>query len=448
MIYTRGRNQAGNTVNGLARTTLVGTMDDYTYKSLVAGTRKGWAPSNDRYFLADLGITKFPGMPLISYCGVSQPVRLFGTSYTENINTTGFYEFNENLTDVGTAYRPTVGSGVFASVKSQIFTKLGITESTVKDSVVMLNFMPVGPQHFALLHWRDGENSIRIALAVISSFTGSLTNSITSAVVGDVSSAITLMPNATWLGASNMEQVISVAVYKGNGGYYIGGQSKVSHRWTGNGGGFKWRFWADPNTGLIDVSTFDTSISYVLFSPFGYVAFPGVGFGYMSSDIGQSDGQTKLLFYPFVDTKADFIAGNNLGARVIAGQQVASGWGLFFTDSVPVFMNGVFGYASPFNFDLTTLVADPSDKTFYVYVKNTNGVFSYSILAAPVSESNDLMFVGKIKTSSNSISSIEIVKTTRLGNVRISTSPIGASMPASVGVPSTVAGSLTGNLKW
>lgn len=90
--------------------------------------------------------------------------------------------------------------------------------------------------------------------------------------------------------------------------------------------------------------------------------------------------------------------------------QVAEGYNVYFTDEEPCLIGGFYYTVPPSQIDLTSITADPSNKTFYVWLKLTNGAVSY-VVTPNQSEVHDL-YIGKIVTNSTQIDSINIVKTT------------------------------------
>lgn len=90
--------------------------------------------------------------------------------------------------------------------------------------------------------------------------------------------------------------------------------------------------------------------------------------------------------------------------------QVAEGYNIYFTDDTPCLINGFYYLVKSSSIDLTDIVADPSNKTFYVWLRLLNGVVSY-VITPNQGDVYDL-YIGKIVTNATQIDSINIVKTT------------------------------------
>ena len=152
---------------------------------------------------------------------------------------------------------------------------------------------------------------------------------------------------------------------------------------------------------------------------------------------GQTFG-TLLGVLPMGTTAATFQAFNNgdkSSRFVIMAQEVKQGWIVYFTEDVPVILNGREGTAPVTSIDLTTVKANPANSTFYVYVVETNGVMSYRITATEEAPTINKMFIGTIVTSGNAISNIVLKKRSRIGIYQISDTRSGTSIPVSTGMP-------------
>jgi hypothetical protein len=90
--------------------------------------------------------------------------------------------------------------------------------------------------------------------------------------------------------------------------------------------------------------------------------------------------------------------------------QVAEGYEVYFTDDDDSLIDGEYYLVKAVTKDLRDVVADPSNKTFYVWLALTNGVVSY-VITANQSDVYDL-YIGKIVTGATQIDSINIVKAT------------------------------------
>lgn len=90
--------------------------------------------------------------------------------------------------------------------------------------------------------------------------------------------------------------------------------------------------------------------------------------------------------------------------------QVAEGYNLYFTDDTPSLIDGKYYLVPAGQYDLRDIVADPSSKTFYVWLRLLNGAVSYVI--TPNNQDNYDLYIGKIITNNTQIDSINIQKAT------------------------------------
>lgn len=113
--------------------------------------------------------------------------------------------------------------------------------------------------------------------------------------------------------------------------------------------------------------------------------------------------------------------------------------------------NIVFGTANPiliwgksYNLPAQTVaigdqVADPANKTLFVYVTVTANVPRYQVLETYASETANRLYIGKVTTNANSILSSDIAKVTKLDTFRLSTVPKGGAIPMTTGRPTATA---------
>jgi hypothetical protein len=93
-----------------------------------------------------------------------------------------------------------------------------------------------------------------------------------------------------------------------------------------------------------------------------------------------SDNYTKVtLTVRATTTLAQFNAWAAQGTYVLASQDVAQGWIVYFTDTPPLVMDGVSYTMPATSINLTTIQANPASTTFFVYAQLVAGVPSYLI---------------------------------------------------------------------
>lgn len=168
---------------------------------------------------------------------------------------------------------------------------------------------------------------------------------------------------------------------------------------------------------------------------------PSIGFGlFENGDI--TDVQTKLVFKLFGTTEAQFDAmvANPAGAPleriVVLSQEVSQGFNVYFTQEVPVLINGSYYKLLPTSIDLKSITPEPENKTFYIYIVVLENVCQYLISTEKLSEELSRTYIGTVITGELAIISIESEKVTRFLTNRISTTKRGSAIPASTGVPS------------
>lgn len=147
---------------------------------------------------------------------------------------------------------------------------------------------------------------------------------------------------------------------------------------------------------------------------------------------------TILGLQPMGTTEAQWLTYNH-GARAnrfaIMAQEVKQGWVVYFTEQVPVILNGREGTAPITSIDLTTVKSNPANSTFYVYVVENNGTIAYRITATEETPTINKMYIGTIVTSGNAINNIQLKKRSRIGIYQISDTRSGTSIPVSTGMP-------------
>lgn len=165
---------------------------------------------------------------------------------------------------------------------------------------------------------------------------------------------------------------------------------------------------------------------------------PNYGMLLMDDGLVGPSYSTAMALLPMGSTEADWNSFNyNIKTNrfIIMAQEVKQGWIVYFTETVPVILNGREGTAPITSIDLTTVKANPSNTTFYVYVVENNGVMTYRIAATEEAPTINKMFIGTIVTTGNAIGNIQLRKRSRIGIYQISDTQTGTSIPVSTGLP-------------
>lgn len=113
--------------------------------------------------------------------------------------------------------------------------------------------------------------------------------------------------------------------------------------------------------------------------------------------------------------------------------ETAQGFNLYVTQ-FSVFLNGRSYTVPTMSIDLSTIVADPSSKTFYVYLHAIDAnTLNMEIQTTTSDEAFDKIFAGTITTNTTSISAVTLQKATRLDLYRpYHKTYVGSAMPVPV----------------
>lgn len=168
------------------------------------------------------------------------------------------------------------------------------------------------------------------------------------------------------------------------------------------------------------------------------LVLPGHGTLLVDQDMSVQTFGTLMGVLPMGVTATDFIGFDTADKSkrfVLMAQEVKQGWIVYFTEEVPVILNGREGLAPLTSIDLSTVKANPANSTFYVYVVEANGAMSYRITATEEAPTINKMFIGTIITSGNAINNIILRKRSRIGIYQLSDTRSGTSIPVSTGLP-------------
>jgi hypothetical protein len=125
----------------------------------------------------------------------------------------------------------------------------------------------------------------------------------------------------------------------------------------------------------------------------------------------------------------------------------STGFVVNFTDKIPVLLSGNAFIMQAQTINLTTIKANPANSLFYVYVNMVQGIAQYLITETVIAESGtsayNTFWIGRIATNATQISSISLIKRSRLDVYSPSINAAGSSFPVSTGNPSS-----TGTITW
>lgn len=241
---------------------------------------------------------------------------------------------------------------------------------------------------------------------------------------------------------------VGITIYDAGSFYFIGGVDPCMYRTQGDTSSIIWRAKVTKSTQQMD--SFIVSGVYQAHTGGGNIpwAVPGVGFGYLDTSAQIGDDRVRIIFQPVGTTLAQYNSWTANGDRILlASQDVAQGFVVYFTEETPVLLSGKSFTLPVSNIDLTTIKANPANSTFHVYVQMIEGLAQYKITEEVIAETGtsayNLLWIGTITTNSLQISSINIQKRSRLDVFGASVQPAGSSFPVSSGLPSG-----NGSIQW
>lgn len=423
----------GTVVNSYAKH---GTATTFAFSSNNYGTITGYEPLVDRAQIANdnahkMFISSVTGTAVNANGGVFvQGLReSTALSYDGNGNGTGTMSIN------GTALLNFKNSEV-----AKMTTPLDTTSST--DCVVYVPQQAYIPA-FAVISAvsTDFQYVYRFVEVNVNTRTGNITTISFKKLIEDGVRWNTLMKGSN---GRITDSSTGATIYDGGSFYFVGFADPVVRRVVGNDVGFNYKGIVDKST-----ATFTAGGLYSAYTSYSSntipFALPGQGFGYAL----QIDDGCKMGFFSCGTTIADYNAWTPKSAKPInvVSQDVAKGFIVYFTEETPVLLSGKSFTLPITTIDLTTITANPANKTFYVYVRMVQGVATYDITQEVIAETGttayNLFWIGTIKTNALQIDSIDVRKRSRLDIFGESLEAAGSSFPVSYGMPSS-----TGNIHW
>ena len=449
-VYSTGRNAAGVTTESLAFTDLQGSVDGYTHKSLYNGSYLGYKPSAVRGFVADQGIdANAHAGKVVEVNGATMHVS--GTHFNQNVLLAGPANILPDMTYNGSvSVSAAVFNAIAADMKAKVQTALGltVTKIVIEFVVPQLNMPP-----FAVATTLTSNGQFHISLAPVTITGGTKSSAITAVTVAPLARVERALTDSTpgqdlvslyyW-----MLTLGAVNIYETATGFLIGMNVPTGLSFVGDTVTPNLHFRYDKATAKFVFNVpMVQGVGHSRYNGQAYYASTSLGFGMVYSSIGAggpNDELTKIVFIPIGKTEAAFdswpgITGDKSTWRVLASQEVAQEWVAYFTEETPLLMGGRYYTLPPATFNLTTLTADPSNKTFYVYVVVTGEggatTGQYKLSLTELAESHLQMFVGTIVTGATKIASVNVTKVTRVDIFRLSQSPVGSAIPVSTGSP-------------
>lgn len=442
VVFSVGRYANGNQAPGLAYTDVEGTAN-YTYRSLYAGTLQGYRPSAGRQMLSDLGLN--PADFVLALSEVSgNNVVTSGARFMEDFKVSGKARLNNDLTVTGSVQ---IAPAVLASLKASMVARLqslngmGPLRDASIEVAVPQAFTSIGLIAFGVVNDTNNNTWYYVGRASITS--GNAQNVAGATLTGDYYAQQVLTGNGVGVARNNHDRVGAAAIYDA-GDCYLIGLCMVSCFWvTGGAPNISVALAINKASGQIDTRKVFYTAQHLTIGIVGWIAHPAHGLCFVYNTVGTGgtgDEMTKALINSAgKNSWAEFSAwtppGTASGYLVLVSQDMAQGWVVYFTEATPATVGGRSITLPVGSVDLRSLVADPSNKTFYVYVETVAGVTNWRISLSILATDHTRFYVGTVVTGAAVISSINLNKALRFGGYTLSDTAKGGSIPISLGQP-------------
>jgi len=453
LLQADGLDAAGKWRRGFAYTMLEDTPT-YTYKSLYSGSLTGYKPSSIRKFIVDDGKVEVNYAATVQEVSTGGVITVTGRRYLTGMKTTGPSIINPDLSigplvSISTA----LAQSLVDMVTSQL-VGLGITpiaSGGVRCDLVIPTALAVPP--FVMVNFVTTDGKHGITLAKVNLSTDAPGNVIAIASIDAILApyyAYTTGGASLGFSSTNSNCSGACSIYEVADAFLIGASNVWNMNIPGSSALASMAFKYKKSTSqFVANATYNMVVFNHYTSSRAYLSHPDLGFGVnivTLAETGISDDSTKSVFLPIAKTEAEFdawVKGNvpPIAQRVVlASQEVAQGWIVYFSEPVPVVIGGKYFVMPVQSFDLSLLFTQEGalkNKTFYIYLKQSGDTCAYSIDAGPSPEGIGTMFLGTITTNDVKITSIVTDKVTRIGTFRLNTEALGSSIPVSNGLPSS-----------
>lgn len=413
------------------------STSDFTFKSLELGTILGYEPTNDRK-----AITNNNSKLLISSIDSAANVNTYGGVFvSDGYYTSSAFSYDMHMNETGTF---SVDDSVLNAFKNSEVLKMGSPLGITPNTRCVL-YVPQQTDipAFALVTAisNTAQCIYRIVEVNVNSRSGVINTITFNRLVFEQ-----LSPQNNYInnGLAHVSLISSgLSIQDCGSFYFIGITDPVLRTVVGNDHSYFMRaVVVKGNNELSSVNFAGTWNSYyTIDKPF---CLPNKGFG----TLNQLDLTCKSVFYPIGSTFQDFTNWIKSGSPInVVSMDVAHGFIVYFNEPTPVMLSGKSFILPITNIDLSTIVADPSNKTFHVYAKMVQGVAQYVITEDVIAETGtiayNLLWIGTIKTNDLQIADIDIFKRSRIDIFGESIQAAGGSFPVSTGLPSG-----TGTISW
>jgi len=423
-------------------TTDLGTSRNYSYPSVTTGNvLTGYAPNPNRVWWNNSDY-KYTGM--ISIVDGSGNTTVYGSSFIEDFPSKPAGGVLNPNTMTFTGSYTLQNNNLMSTLKTNMLNSVTMTYN-VLDSKLVVYYVPDGSftKSYAILVGRnDAPTGTINSFIILSEIDVVLSGTVVTAF--NLASSRLISRNILSVSLSNglMGRNGGMIIAKYADFTYVGIPALYAVSTSSAGAYCSMLCKVDNSTKLITTATrIETAYNSSSNNSYEIGVLPNVGFGlFENGDI--TDIKTKLIFKNFGTTEAQFDAmqanpaSNPVERIVIAAQEVAQGFIVYFTQDVPVLIGGNYGILRSTNIDLNTVDSSPANKTFYLYVVLNEGNLEYRLSTTELSEEIYRIYIGTIITGESGISSISTEKVTRFMTFRPSVTPRGSAIPVSTGVPS------------
>lgn len=195
---------------------------------------------------------------------------------------------------------------------------------------------------------------------------------------------------------------------------------------------FAFSFWLYEDAGVFKIESFRSfTFNYEIDAP-RLAHIPGVGVG-ISYPALMGAGLRVNIHASNRDNLKTW--GKPIATHYLLSGAFSTQWEISIPDTQPLVMNGYHFKLDPYLVNLKSITNDPANKTFYLYIHIENNVPRYELTLTDREETSVDMYIGKVVTGSESVTSFLVEKVTRLDNYRLSKVPVGSAIPVVVGPP-------------
>lgn len=415
----------------------------YSFGSVSLGTINGFQPTTNRVFA---GTTPNERIFISTISGST--VTTNGGVLIENYKTTTPLSYDQNMVGTGTI---SINSSLLTSFKTQRLNAATLPiDQTNKTNITVYIPQQTDCPAFALISGVTPTltNYLQIVEVNVNARSGTISTLTFKRLVHEsVGSAYGGIAADATYGVQGSS--VGITIYDAGTFYMIGGVDPYVYKTQGDTNSTTWRAKVTKSTQQMD--DFVVSGTYQAHtSSSGQLpwAVPGVGFGYIDFSRNADDDRVRVIFQPVGTTLAQYNAWADNGSPILlASQDVAQGFILYFTEPTPVLLSGK-SFTMPIqNIDLTTVKANPANTTFNIYVIMQEGLAKYiaseTVIAETGTSAYNTFWIGTVTTNNLQIDTITIYKRSRLDVFGTSLEAAGSSIPVSYGLPTG-----SGTINW